>query len=454
MEISDNQFRLNSLGDFATCLGAELSSADTMAFNKRYAAITLNRALLSSTYMEEGIIQVLIDQPVDDAFRGGLNIQCDELDEEDMKILHQEIETTGALRTYSQALKWMRLFGGAGVLINIGQDLKQPFSIDMVNEKTPLAFYAADRWELSYAPAGMGAIDQFSEQTIDQPFNYYGHVMHKSNVIKLNGKEAPSLLRGQFGGWGMSELEKVVRSFNQYLKHQNVSFELLDEAKIDVFKIQGFNSAIATKNGAQLTANRVGVSAQIKNYQNALVLDSEDEYEQKTMQFTGLAEMLTQIRTGLACDLRMPMSKLFGIQANGLNASGEDDIENYNAMVETEIRSKVRGGIIMMLQILCKKIFGFVPETLNFEWHPLRMMSSNEQSILKSENLNRIVQAFGNGLMSEQSAVDQINHAKVFDLDLNAAEAMTLEDVTGIKGSVIAAVGEESKTTSRTGRAD
>ena len=427
--------QLNSLSDFANALGSNASSLDTMAFAPRYSAITLNRTLLSQTYVESGIIQVLIDQPVDDAFRGGIMIESDELNADDLKELYQEMESIDALNTYAKALKWNRLYGGAGVLINVGQDLAKPFNIKAVNEKTPLKFYAADRWELSFSPSGMGAIDQFADMSIDHPYNYYGHVMHKSNVIKLTGKEAPSLIRGQFSGWGMSELEKVVRSYNQYLKHQSVSFELLDESKIDVFHVEGFNASIATKNGAQLTAQRVGLASQIKNYQNALVLDKNDDYEQKQINFAGLSEILTQIRIGLACDLRMPMTKLFGLSANGLNASGEDDIENYNAMVETEIRSKVRGPLINMLQIVCQKKFGFVPKTLSFSWHPLRMQSSQEQSIIKTESLNRIITAFSNGLIESEKAVEQINHAKIFDLDLKEGDAMSLDEIVNLTGS-------------------
>ena len=441
--------QVNSLSDFATALGSGVTSADTMAFNNRYSAVTLNRALLSQSYIEHGILSTLIDLPVDDAMRGGIDLVCPEMDADDLKKLADEIEKMEILQTYATALKWMRLFGGAGVLINIGQDLSKPFNMAMVKEKTPLKFYAADRWELCYAPAGMGAIDQFSDITIDCPYNYYGHVMHKSNVIKLNGKEAPSMLRGQFGGWGMSEIEKILPSFNQYLKHQSVSFELLDEAKCDVFHIEGFNSSIATKNGSALTAQRIGIAAQIKNYQNALVLDTTDGYEQKQIQFNGLAEMLTQIRIGLASDLRMPMTKLFGLSASGFN-SGEDDIEVYNSMVETEIRSKVRTGLITMLKIVSQKTFGYVPETISFNWKPLRMQSSQEQSMIKTEALNRIISAFGNGLMTEEMAVEQTNHAKIFDLDLNAADAIPLEELTNMTGNDI--VGDPAKTVGGTGK--
>jgi phage-related protein (TIGR01555 family) len=415
-----------------------------MAFNKRYGAVTLNRSLLSSTYMEEGIIQVLIDQPVDDAFRGGIKIHSDEIDAEDIKRLQQTIDEQDILNTYGQALKWARLFGGAGVIINAGQDMRQPLNLERIKETTPLAFYAADRWELSYTPEGMNQLDQFKEETSEHPYNYYGHVMHKSNVIKLNGKLPPSLLRGQFGGWGMSEIEKIVRSYNQYLKHQNVTFECLDESKVDVFSINGFNAAIATSNGAQKTAQRIGMAAQLKNFQNALVIDKEDSYEQKTMNFGGLAEILNQIRIGLACDLRMPMTKLFGISPSGLNASGEEEIENYNSMIETEIRSKVKGGLILMLKILCKKLFNYIPDNLSIEWAPLREQDAQEQSLIKTDNLNRVISAYTNGLMSGEKAVETINTAKVFDVEIEENEIVELSEIAALGVETV-----DEKSTSR-----
>lgn len=423
------ELNTNALGDFAQALGSELSQTDTTIFNNRFGAVTLNRSLLSTLYLEHGIIQVLIDQPVDDAFRGGVTVRSDELSSEDLKQLHHKMDMMDILSIYAQALKWTRLFGGAGVIVNAGQDMTKELNINSIGPDTPLEFYAADRWELSYTPAGMSNLDQFQTEKLTTPYNYYGHVLHKTNVIKLMGKLAPSLIRGQFGGWGVSEIEKILRSWNQYVKHQTVSFELLDEAKVDVFKIQGFNSAIASRNGAQLTAQRVNLAAQIKDYRNALVVDKEDDYEAKQLTFGGLSEILKEIRIGLACDLRMPMTKLFGLSASGFN-SGEDDIENYNCMIESEIRTKCKQGLLLMIKILCQKEFGYVPESLDFDFKPLREVSSQEESILKTDALNRILTGFQNGIIPSEKVVEMINASEIYPVEVKEAEAMTLEEIS------------------------
>ena len=424
-----DDLQTNSMMDFTQSLGANLSQSDALSFNNRFHAITLNRALLSQTYLEHGIIQVVIDQPIDDAFRGGIIIKCPEISADDIKDIEAFLSKEQILETYAQALKWARLYGGSGIIINAGQDLTKPLNINSIKETTQIEFYAADRWELSYSPSGMSTLDQFKENdTINCPYNYYGHSINEGNIIKLKNKDAPSLIRGQFGGWGVSELEKIMRSYNQYLKHQNVTYELLDESKIDIFKLNGFNSAIATRDGAQKTAARVSLAAKIKNYQNALVMDIEDEYEQKTLGFAGLSEILTQIRIGLACDLRMPMTKLFGLSASGFS-SGEDDIENYNAMIESDVRSKCKPGLIKILNIACQKVLGHIPENITFDFKPLRIMTNQQESMVKTDALNRITTAVNSGLCTSEKAVELVNSEKIFSIDLEENEAISLEDL-------------------------
>lgn len=435
----------NSMQDFVSAIGSDLSQSDALGFNNRYNSITLNRALISQTYLEHGIVQVLIDQPIDDAFRGGIIIKCPELSADDIKDLDSYLDREQIIDTYSQALKWSRLYGGAGIIINAGQDLTKPLNINSIKDTTQLEFYAADRWELSYSPSGNSMLDQFkTSDTLDCPYNYYSHKIHMDNVIKLKNKDAPSLLRGQFGGWGVSELEKIIRSYNQYMKHQNVTYEVLDECKVDVFKIAGFNSAIATRDGAQKTATRVSLASRIKNYQNALVVDKEDDYECKSLSFGGLAEILTQIRIGLACDLRMPMTKLFGMSASGFN-SGEDDIENYNAMIESDIRSKVKPGMVKILKIACQKVLGHIPENISFEFKPLRIMSAQQESLIKTDNLNRITTAVNSGLCTSEKAVELINNEKIFSIDLDENETLSLEELKAMGVDSL----EEARATSK-----
>jgi phage-related protein (TIGR01555 family) len=359
---SNNEVLANSLTAFTTALGfpqefaEQLSQTTTLAKNNRTYFISNDRPTLTYAYTTHGIIQTLIDQPIEDAFRGGVDIESSELDADEIQQIQNYIKENDILEEVKDLAKWTRLFGGGGMVINTVGKSDKPLNVDAINEETPLSFQAADLWELHQTnlPAH-GEQKAYVKSAFNDPeFFYYGNKLDPTRVLRTRGKRAPSLARPQLRGWGMSEVERLIRSLNQYLKNNDLIFELLDEAKIDVYGIQGFNKALLTKGGTNNLTKRVRMANTVKNYQQAIVKDKEDDYEQKQMNFAGLSEMLQQIRIGIASDLKMPLTKLFGLSTAGFS-SGEDEIENYNSMIESEIRGKFDNLIIQMLKLICQK---------------------------------------------------------------------------------------------------
>lgn len=397
--------------------GSQLSQTDTLFKNNRWYLISNMRQLLSQLYIEHGVVQTLIDCPVDDAFRKGITINSDQLDEEEIESLQEYIKKINLIQTIGQAFKWNRLYGGAGVIILTGQDSEKKFT--GIRQDEDFGFRAVDLWELFYSKqntaGGYENIQPFPENG-ETEFNYYQHRLHSSRVFLLKGKEAPSFIRPRLRGWGMSELERMIRSFNQYLKNHEVIFELLDEAKVDIYKMTGFNDSMATQESTAVIQRRVEVSNQIKNILNALVMDADDDYVQKQMAFSGLGEMLNQIRMGVASDLKMPMTKLFGISSAGFN-SGEDDIENYNSMVEGEVRVKAHPIIIGCLKICCQYLFGISPDDLSIEFPPLRVLTAEQEENVKTQKYIRFKGMWAEGLMTGQEYSQLLKKHDLLDIE-------------------------------------
>jgi len=409
----------NSLTDLVSTVGfqhhhsAQLSQTETFYYNTRKYLVSNNRTLLSWLYVETGIIQTLIDQPVDDAFRHGVEIIAPQLDSSDIAVLQEYLRSSGAMEAVIQARKWARLFGGGAVMVITDQDPNSKLSIDRINEKSPMAFRAVEAWELYHNING----DELTTYRIDptRPFQYYGVQVDPSRVYIAKGKTPPSLVRNQLRGWGMSEVEKVIRSLNQYFKNQDVVFELMDEAKVDVYKIQDFNQLMTQIGGTEKAAFRIQAANKLKNYLNALVMDNKDDYDQKNMNFSGLGEMLPQIRMGIASDVKMPITKLFGVSAAGFS-SGEDDIENYNSMIESEIRGKCHDEVIQIIRLCCQKLFGFVPDTISIKWPSLRILSQKEEEDIKDKQFNRVMRAQQAGMISDIEAKKSINTANLLPI--------------------------------------
>jgi phage-related protein (TIGR01555 family) len=459
----------------------KINDTTSLAIQVRGEFITLNYPLLSRLYQQFGLVQALIEVPVVDAFRGGVkftgyekkvvlptkkkkqrfsfwnaeektpenNEQVDfdieqqkkrdeweqdnrkiddklkkEADEHfrqavsgeeirRMEIYIRRAEIWGKLQ---QAIFWKRLYGGSGIVVMDGRDPATPLDLEDISEKTELEFYVTDCWELSGSDPNvtdLASIDWLS----DTPFSIRGHKIHKSRVIPLKGKEFPPLYRPMGRGWGMSILEPLVRTLNKGIKNENVIFELLDEAKIDIFSFYGLNDALQDEQATEAITKRVGYASLVKNYMKALLLDSEDVYQQKQIHFNGLADLKVDSRVDMAADARITMNKLYGTSPAGFN-SGEADRETYADTVEAEVRIPTEAAMIRLLEIVGRKVLG---KTLDFdiEWNSLIRTSEYEVEKMKTLKLANLNEANIFGRITNKEWVDAVNKHNLLGFEVS-----------------------------------
>lgn len=406
------------LGVSPTLGTAPIQSANPMFYNNRYYMITNMRTLLNEMYIEHGIIQTMIDQPVEDGFRGGFKIISSELSNDDIIELEKKIEETEAVEKLIEALKWNRLFGGAGLIINVaGEDPRDDFDIETIGEGREIEFYSADRWELANNPYILTpTLTPNGQRVKDVNFNYYGIEINPSRVLILRGKPAPSLKRLQLQGWGMSELERLVSPMNKFLKNQNVIYELLDEAKLDVYSIDNYAGSVASGQ-EEAVKKRIMLTNYMKSYLNALILDADDKFDQKQMSMAGVSEVLREARYDIASAMKMPVTKIFGMSSAGFN-SGDDDIENYNSMIERDVRTPARNVIKTIIRLLCKATFDYIPEDIDIEFESLRIMKETEEEALRTSKYNRFRDLYVNGLITKGEFYDLLNQEDVIQQEL------------------------------------
>lgn len=385
-------------------LQTPITSFNPILQNNVYAPLTLDWTVLIYAYKTHGIIQTLIDTPVLDALRGGIDITSDELGEDEKGELQDQLDHHGILDKIATARRWTRLFGGGGLIVSTESPMDQPLDFRQLAHDGRFELYPCNRWELS-APWKTAEMYQF-----------YGKSVHHSRVILMSGKEAPYILRWQLSGWGMSELERVIEDFNTYIRIKNVIYELLYEAKVDVYRFKDFAAQMLSSEAEAQTNRRMQIMNNAKNYNAALLLDKEDEFEQKQLTFSGLAEIYTESRIELCSALRFPFSKLFGTTAGGasLANSSQDDLENYNGMIESEERRPLRPAIRKVLDILCVALFGDTYD-LDFEFKPLRILGAKEEEEVKTFKFNRLNQIYQQGLISPQDYGEMLKKEKLVD---------------------------------------
>lgn len=461
-QTSSNSKKVNGFGEAIgysdygfseTPQGTALSQVNSLFHNNRWYLVSNMRQLLNELYVEHGLIQTIVNVPVDDGFRGGIEIVSKQLSEDQLRELQISLDRDDDINTVAQAIKWNRLFGGAGIIIMTDQDPSTPLDLNAIRKGSPLTFRAVDLWELFWTAQNVESYDPEIQYQDFEYYNYYAKVLHKSRVMRLTGQVAPSFIRPRLRGWGFSVVEHLVRSVNQYLKATNLSYEVLDEFKIDIFKIKNLTDTLFSPDGSAQVNKRIKMANWQKNFQHAMVMDSEDDYIQKQLSFAGLSETMKEIRMQIAADMRMPLLKLFGIGASGLNASSEDEIEVYNAMVESEVRNKSKYDILRVCEIKCQYLFGFIPDDMEIKFKPLRVMSSVEEENVKTQKFARLIQAKSAGEISTYEFRDACNRDQLFGIQLDTAgdklnpddpEVQDLVEKTGVYAQPDVAAGDGS----------
>ncbi|MGB8297486.1 MAG: anti-CBASS Acb1 family protein [Polyangia bacterium] len=306
---------------------------------------------------------------------------------------------------------WARLYGGAGLIVNTAQDFRLPLDPTKISKDTPLEFIDADRWELIMSQTNIW------DDKNPTPFCYYGLPLHKSRVVKVLGTEAPSYIRIRLQGWGMSAIESCVRSLQAQIKFEELVFELLDEAKIDVYKILGFTASLMSADGLERAKARILQGNRLKNYHNAVVMDKEDDYDQKQLGtiFSGLSTLWEQLRFNICADTGFPMEVLFGVPSTGFSG-GEGSIKSYNRLIEATRCDEIEPLLCEVVDLRCMQMFGFIPD-YTIEWPELAEIPATEQEQVKTAKQTRVMERFDRGLETGYEAMQDLDKDNVMDME-------------------------------------
>lgn len=410
------------------CLNYNQSLSSVNGYNNiSLEILSLQQILLTYLYKTFGILAKIVDIPVDDAYKdGGFDLDADTIDENEINELEKVVRKD--IDEIKTARKWARLFGG-GALVALDEtnDLSQPLDLNELEGKE-LEFIAVDRWQMVYSegninlPNGTWGLVQYQKSNSNNMTN-----IHPSRVFALKGKKAPFLISQQVQGWGISVYEQIFQDMAQFFKARNVLFELLDEAKTDVLKLETLSTALSSQNGERALQKMVDMIARNKNYKSQITLSKNDEYEQKQITFSGISEILKEIRIMMSGSANMPVNKIWGEGVTGFG-SGEDSLENYNSQIQNEIRTPDDAMIEWVLKLRCYQLFGHEVKDLVKTWKNLRVLSAIDEQNIADHKLTNVLQLFDRQLLTPQETMKYLKKQQIFIHDTKALRG-ELEDV-------------------------
>ena len=373
--------------------------------------ITNNWIPLTGAYNKNAFLQTAVNQMVEDAFRNdGLIIDSKQLDTEELELLRTTMEDEGDIEAIIECIRWSRLYGGGVLIANTNQNYELPLDEKQLKGK-PLKFLASNRWQCiandvsPYIAKSFLLTDNLNADLDDE--QRQGITIDSSRISVFTGRKAPYMTSAILNGWNTSIFEGILEPITQLLGAFGVTMELLSEAKIDIFKIEGLSQLLMSPNGERAVRKRLEIATENKNYKGSLAMDNLDNYEQKQISFGSIPELLEKLMFIFCGYLRYPMSKLFGKGSSGFS-SGDDDIENYNGTVDSDVRIPARKLIKWVVDLRCLQLFGRKLDDFKVRWKPLKVMSEKEQAEINSRRLADYLQLFDRQIMKGQQVAQKL----------------------------------------------
>lgn len=388
----------------------------------------LTRQELENMYRGSWLAKKIVNAVADDMTREWLHVT---FDGEELGTTIEQAEKRFALkRKTNEALKWSRLYGGAVIIIGTrDRNLAKPLDVKNVRKGDLRYLHVVDRWRLS--PAGslnrdlespnFGMPDSYvlAESTVQ---------VHHTRVLRFNGEKLPYFAWLRNAMWDDSVLQHVMDSLMNCDTTTQAIATMMFESNVDVVKSEGLADVLARKDGEAVLTKRFQVAALLKSFNRMLLLDGTESYEKKQNSFANLDKVIQQFMIDVSGAADIPMTRLFGQSAAGLNANGDNDVRNYYDMVSAKQEAELRPQLEYLYEVLVRSELGHMPDDFRFDFNPLWQLSETEQATVEKTRAERDQVYLNAGVVTEGLVARELKERGTYrnmtDDDIDLAEEL------------------------------
>lgn len=365
-------------------LVANLGTDRDKAAATSYVLRVMTAPELEVAYRESPLARRIVDMPAEDAFREWRAWQAPA---DAITALEAEEKRLRLQWSLIRAAKDARLHGGSAIYIGVkdGADPSMPLNPRAI-QKGGLQYLAVlGRYEITPGEiqrdprqSGYGKPRVYTMQTGSASVT-----VHPSRLVVLTGEDIPTgSTLTVLDGWGDSVLNGVLDTIKRVDSTAANIASLVFEAKIDVLKVHDFFANLASRGESYVDEwkRRNALVMAAKGINGTLLMDAQDEYEQKSASFGGLHEVMDRMMQMAASAAQMPMTLLFGMSPGGLNATGDSDIRGYYDRIKAMQSLEYEPAISVLDECLIRSALGARPDDLHYTWRPLWQPTGKERA--------------------------------------------------------------------------
>lgn len=343
---------------------------------------------LRAMFRKSWLANAIVTTPVEDMLREGITVKWDGITKEDAATVKRAERKFRIKAAQQEALTWCRVFGGSVVIPIIdGHTWDQPLDMATVKKGSLRGFMVWDRtWVI---PQGGAPDRDFNSPNFGKPLFYMVRnssvMVHWSRVFRFEGRliDYDDFLANNF--WHDSELLHVMTSMKDYDGGKENVASMLWEAKIDVIKT-ALAKLINLKDGGAAVEKRYRDAALGKSNHRLLLINQDEEYDSKAVPFGGIDNILGFFAIDACGAARIPMVKLFGQSAPGMNSTGDTDVRLYYDRVSSEDERVRLPPATLMYELMIRSELGRLPEGFEICPNPMWQLSAKDLAAIRYQD--------------------------------------------------------------------
>lgn len=364
-------------------------------------SITMPPQQIEAAYRTSWLTRQIVDIPAQDQTRAGRDWDADDALIQKIEAEEKRLGYWGKVR---QALIYGRLGGGA-LFINLGDNPTAPLPATIRPEQI-VSLIPLYRGQLTIGPQIDDVLDPlFGEPSYFKLNTQRQPTIHASRLIIFKGQPVPGIgftavsFDDRF--WGDSIVQTVDDAVKNATTASSGFASLIDEAKVDVFFFDKLAETLAAPGGEERIKKRIDIATQEKSMHRSISLDGNDKWETRTLSFAGAKDIITTYLAIVAGAADIPATRLLGKSADGMNATGEGDLQNYYDSIAAQQDDDLRPQLERLDKIVLPS--AGIAEDLSWRFSPVRTLTAQQAADVENKEADTLSKLVTTGLFDEEA---------------------------------------------------
>ncbi len=352
-----------------------------------YHFVPLSQYDIEAAYRGSGIMRKVIDIPAFDMVREWRDWKAEDAEITALEAEEKRLDLIGK----TMQAEILRGLGGAAFIMGLPGDPALPAN-ERATGKGNLAFiHVVNRWQLQAEAWVEDPTDPLYGGPTMWTINTAGKAgqrIHPSRVVCFKADPLPMMTgtsrENQF--WGESRVAKVLDAVQNSDTAQAGFAALIAKARNTRVGIPGLSDTLSTSDGeknlqSRLAAMQLGESMfNVSIYESGKNGEAGEEIKDVQVTWTGMDSMMTAFDVRVAAVADIPMTRLFGRAAEGMNASGQSQQQDWNRHVRAKQTLSLAPCLDQVDRYFVPSALGKTPPELWWEFANLDIPDEKEEA--------------------------------------------------------------------------